>query len=211
VPAIVFEDGHDPADTVELQKLEKLHITKRPMLARGGLGRSIRGGILTRTGAVAALVLVVVIAGAVYLVAGRHPGSPNAAPPTTTVATAPRHVRNHPAARAHSPLAPANVTAAEVSYVMPTGTYALKISADGPMWLGFERAPSLSGPWLATPTIGISNIDTYSFSTSGPLVVRIGAPDKLITVTLNGKSLVVPSGRKTPFDLAFEVGGQLSA
>jgi hypothetical protein len=88
-------------------------------------------------------------------------------------------------------------------YVEPKGSYSLTITADGPMWLGFERVANPKGPWLATPTIGTGNVNTYDFSTSGPLVILVGAPDKLTSVTVNGKALVVPPGRVIPFNITF--------
>ena len=98
-------------------------------------------------------------------------------------------------------LQPISHTANLVVYQALTGKYTLRFTAgNGLCWLGVHGS---GASWLWSATVSASAPATYS--ASGTVSVRIGAPSALSGITLDGKPVQLPSGDLW-YDAEFRAG-----
>lgn len=138
--------------------------------------------------------LILVGAGATYL--ALHHGH-SLGPGTSTTTTAVNSVTTKttvPASRSHprsNGVQLVSSTKTSATFRAPSGSYSIKVDVSGPCWLGFEHQRT-GGNWLATPTVGEKNVFTYSLTSSGQVVIVIGNPPNLKTISVNGSAVVLP-------------------
>ena len=97
-----------------------------------------------------------------------------------------------------SEISPVSSSATEVGFVAPKGSYTVEMTdAGGPCWVGISQTTQGAYLWEETLESG----GTATYNASGPLVVRIGAPQYL-GVSVNGVPLRLP-GYVQPYDVMF--------
>jgi hypothetical protein len=106
-------------------------------------------------------------------------------PPTTTATTVPE-------------VRPTTSTSGSAAYPAPSGSYTVALRATGLCWV--EATDSSTGAivWTGTLLTG----QTRSIPATENLTLRLGAADNVL-VTLNGQSIVMPTGFASPFDMRF--------
>jgi hypothetical protein len=154
----------------------------------------------------AALVVIVLAGGVAYAIYRSSNHSPQIHSTTTTIATTNTTLgktkHQHPSTSPQV-LDLVSSTTSSATYVAPLGTYHIDVTVTGPCWLGFEHQLSRTS-WLATPTIGVGGVFSYAFSTSGHLVVVVGATANLKRVVVNGTTLALPKLPSHAFNLIFK-------
>ncbi len=175
-----------------------------------GSARTVRRAA---TGAAAAVAMAALAVGGWELTSHRAPSAPGTAP-TTTAPTAPSST-SAPRSSGHA-RTPATQTTIEptsssislVTYQAPPGRYTITFRASGgECWLGAQSQAATTSwlkMWLLTPG------EQASYSWSGPLVVRIGAP-RYLSITVNGTPLVLLPGNVRPYDISLTTGTGTSA
>ena len=166
-------------------------------------------------------VIVLAAGGGAYALVSRHNDRASTSSTTTTTAAprssggaphkkssggTPHKKKSHrpaPGGGSTKPIAVLSSTATSATVLAPPGTYHVLVRADAPCWIGFERAKSPSGPWLADATIGSATAPATSVSISGPLVVAIGAPKSVTSITVNGVALPLSNLPPQAYDLYF--------
>ncbi len=165
---------------------------------------------------VAAVVVVLVLVGAL-LVIGSHHHAPRHAGAAST-STSPSHTNvssgthqggtNHTSTTVTSPpttvpaqFTPApGATANDATYVAPAANVALVVSvASGACWV--DAHDVATGQTLLATTIESGGQQTIS--TTGATTILLGAPTE-VTITLNGKPVVLPAGAQSPLTLTFQ-------
>jgi Domain of unknown function (DUF4115) len=176
---------------------------------RAPRGTSTAGHRTRRIEAGAALVVVLgaVVVG-VTLVSGHSP------PPAGSGTTHNRTSGSTTTTIAHSTtttltpsgeLAPTSVSSTVVTFTLSSSApYQLGFVTSGVAWVGIES--SSKGPYLWMKTLGAGETSTYS--ASGPVVVRLGAPGYL-TLSLNGTPVELPHTSQ-PYDVAFAISSNAS-
>jgi hypothetical protein len=170
---------------------------------------------------VAAAVVVGAIAVGGWQLAS-HKGPPSGStPPTTTPTTNPTRSTTAPGRRSTgttstttttvptpTTLQPTSTTATLVTYLAPAGSYTVTFKATtGECWLGAQSQVNTTAylkMWTLMPG------ETASYSASGPLVVKIGAP-KAISVEVDGRPLTLPASNIDAYDISFVSGSTTSA
>jgi hypothetical protein len=97
-----------------------------------------------------------------------------------------------------SSIIPEDSSATDVAYRAPATTYTVTFQASGPCWVGVQQ--TAGGPWVWEETIEAGAAQTYS--ASGSVIVRLGAPPK-IKVSVDGITLQLPPSNVQPYDLTF--------
>ncbi len=182
-----------------------------------GTGRPPSGSARTvrraATGAAAAVALAAVAVGGWELASHNAPSVSGTAP-TTTTPPAPSHT-SLPRSSGHArtpatqtTIEPTSSSVSLVTYQAPAGRYTLTFRATGgECWLGAQSQAATTSwlkMWLLTPG------EQASYSWSGPLVVRIGAP-RYVSISVNGTPLVLPPGNVRPYDVSLTTGTGTSA
>lgn len=159
-----------------------------------------------RVSSVAALVLIVaalVLAGLRLTSNGTTPHQGGAAGSTTHKATSSSHRSGHKKHKTTttttpSTLVPVSTSSTDVAFVAPTGKYTVAlIDTGGVCWVGIQQTSG--GPYIWQETLDAGQ--DASYTASGPLVVRIGAP-RYLEVKVNGVPARLP-GFVQPYDLTF--------
>jgi hypothetical protein len=93
---------------------------------------------------------------------------------------------------------PTTSTSGSAAYPAPSGSYTVALRATGLCWV--EATDSSTGAivWTGTLLTG----QTRSIPATENLTLRLGAADNVL-VTLNGQSIVMPTGFASPFDMRF--------
>lgn len=153
----------------------------------------------------AVALLFVVIGGGVayYLHTHPHSGAPYVPATVTTVGSSPPATSNTAPSASATTTQFVSSTASSATYTAPSGSYRVKVDATGPCWLGFEHQAT-GNRWLAMATIGQSGVKSYALSTSGHLVIVIGNPPNLRSVTVNGKIIALPKLPSFGFQVIFK-------
>lgn len=103
-----------------------------------------------------------------------------------------------PTTTAPSELVPVSTSPQQVAFVAPKGTYTVLLTDTGSAcWVGIQQ--TLNGPDVWQETLAPGQSATYQ--ASGPLVIRIGAPQYL-GVKVNGLPVRLP-GYVQPYDVLF--------
>jgi hypothetical protein len=162
---------------------------------------------------VALLVFLGAVGFAISALAGEHGrlagGEPSS---TTTVSRGSRSTTTTNAAAttttltASGELAPTSVSSSTVTYTLAASdSYQLSFVTSGVCWIGVES--SAHGPYLWMQTLGAG--ETTSYTASGPVVVRLGAPT-VLSVRVNGTPIELPN-QSQPYNVVFSVPGPSSA
>lgn len=125
------------------------------------------------------------------------------AAPSTTVA--PSTTTTAPSGRAgSSALQPTSTTSSLVVYQAPASHYTITFSVTGSSdcWLGAQASPGGKYLWMQTVPAG----GTASYTASGPVVIRLGAPP-VVSVEVNGVKVALPPGNVQPYDISFTSSG----
>lgn len=85
-------------------------------------------------------------------------------------------------------------------YAAPGSSYTLTLSASGSCWVLAEATSSGSTLWTGTLEAG----QTQQIAATGSVLVRLGAAF-VVSVSVNGVPVVLPSDHGSPFDLSFQV------
>ncbi len=145
-------------------------------------------------GAVVVVVLGVIVAA---LTAG---GAPRAPRPVHHVAR-PITAAGHGSSTTTQPtgdLVPTAPTAFGATYAAPSSAYTVAVDTSASCWV-LATVPSTGRVvWTGTLAPGTS----HSFSVSGSVVVRLGAPTDA-RVTVDGRTAQLPAGYRSPFSLTF--------
>jgi hypothetical protein len=205
-PVVVF----DFDDTRGLRPGEVQQIpARRPRVNRPHERRTVRK---TATGAAAAVVVGAIAVGGWQLVSHRNV-PPVAPPPVSTTTSLPSKPVSGgtatsttttttiaPVATTPSTLRPLSSSTTLATYEAPAGTYTVTFKATtGECWLGAQRAVDTTA-YLQMWSLGPG--ETASYTASGPLVVKIGAP-KYVKVEVDGIPVVLPPGNVQAFDISF--------
>lgn len=170
------------------------------------------------TGAAAAVVVGALAVGGYELASSRSPSSPSqgSASAASTTSPAPRsggaaaQHRAHastttttapaPSTHAHkSGLQPTSVSAAVVSYTVPSSSYTVTVTAStaGACWVGVQpSANAASYLWMDTLAPGA----TASYKATGTVAVRVGNPG-VLSLQVNGQKVNLPPGRSQVYDV----------
>jgi len=161
------------------------------------------GGPAAAVGAVAVLILVLIItglhsnslahhpkpSGTVTTTARTHHHAAGRHPTTTTSTTAPPTVS-----------APASPTAHTATYHVADASFSLSLAATtGECWV--EATDTATGTVLFTGTLFAGQ--SHSISATGPVTVIAGAP-AAFSATVDGSAVTLPLGYQAPFTLSFE-------
>jgi hypothetical protein len=169
-------------------------------LARADRGHRRTGRRRSRSGlvswAVGAVALAVVVAVAVALAPSHHR---SAAPPVTATTSPPRTTHPNTTVTTVTQVSPTSASSVAADYTTPTGNYTVALQASGLCWVEATMASTGAVVWTGTLQSG----QAHSIPATGSLIVRLGAPND-VDVTLNGTSVLLPSGFASPFDLRFQ-------
>jgi hypothetical protein len=161
------------------------------------------GRARVRRARVVAGAVVIVVAGGVggALAFGpshapKHPPSRAASHPSRPI-TAAGHGLTTTTALSHD-LVPSSPTAFAARYATPSTQYAVAIHASAMCWVMATDPASGHVVWTGT----IAGGSSQSLSVTGGLAVELGAPSDA-TVTINGLTVELPTGFRSPFTLTF--------
>lgn len=105
-----------------------------------------------------------------------------------------------------SVLLPVSSSSSVVAFVAPKGSYSIAmIDSGGPCWVGIAQSPG--GPYIWQEML--ESGESASYTATGPVVVRIGAP-KFLGVKVNGVTARLP-GYVQPYDLDFNPSSEPSS
>ena len=173
---------------------------------RGELSRSRRPGLsnipLRAAVGVAALLLAVAVVSVALLGTG-GPGhravSKGRPGGKTPVATSPAHGGGKTPTTVPPTVVPVSSTASGGTYTAPTGSYTVQLSAAGPCWVMARETATGNVVWTGTLVAG----QQQPLPASGTMTVELGAAGE-VSITLDGKSVSLPSGYQSPFLMTFQ-------
>jgi hypothetical protein len=199
-PTLVFDDGAPAASFTP-------DPDSRRAIERMGHGRA--GGGRRRGAVVAATVAVVAVIGigvgiALAATNARSTPTPTA---TATPATHPTTKPSSASQRGTTTSVPATVlassaTAYTATYAAPPGAFTVVLDASGTCWVMATDLTSGRVLWTGTMAAGQSQ----SLAANGPVRVELGAASDM-SMTLQGKPVVLPSSFQSPFTATFTPGG----
>ncbi len=156
----------------------------------------------------AALIVLAALGVGGWRLASSPPNSPPAPAPAPVTPPAAKAIGGTPEKHASPPpapstLTPVSVTSTLVSYAVPASSYTLAFSATGVCWVGVEQ--QATGPYLWDATL--SSAQAGSYAAQGAVLVNIGAPAEISTITVSGVPLALPEGRVAPYRIALTPAG----
>ncbi len=168
-------------------------------IRKGEHFRRTDGGKRTQIIGASAISAAIILSGGGYLLFHRHPKVPAV---TAPVAHHPAHSQS---VKTSQPKAGSLVSSTPTiaTFVAPKGSYRVTVTVSGPCWMGFSHQASYSGPWLATPTVGVGGVPNYTIDTHGPLAIDVGAPSALTSVEVNGEPVRLPVHSSPSFEIFF--------
>ena len=200
-PALVFDDaaplGESTPDARSRRAVERMRGPRR-----GSAGGRRSGALVAAAAGV--VVVAGLVAGAVVALtpthtthggqrASRSSGSGHSAP-TTTAHTTPTTVP--------PTVQPTAATPASATYTSPAGAYTVVLSASDLCWIMATDPDTGQVLWTGTMQAG----QTQSLAGTGPMRVKIGAAS-VITMTLQGQPVALPSPFQSPFTATFTPAG----
>jgi hypothetical protein len=150
----------------------------------------------------AAVLVALVLVGVLFVTLRSSPRqiAGQSAPTTTTTGHAAGSTSTTVPSVPPKILTPTTTTAALVTYHVPFANYTLVFTSTGACWLGVQHRVNGSYLWMDTLSAG----GTTSYRASGTRVIRLGAP-KVISITLNGIPIALPTNLVVPYDVKLEL------
>lgn len=208
---LVFADDSDAFERAREESDDGLAASASSWGGEPALPPSLRtrpGWTRRRSLGIVLVVAIIGLAAGGYAVSRRQPSTRS-----TTAQTTPRRHPHRPSTRRHSTstttpsiLIPVSTSPTVVAFVVPRGSYTISLSdTGGQCWVGIMRAAG--GPYVWQDMLASG--ESTSYTASGPVVVRIGAP-KYLRVKVNGVPARLP-GFVQPYDVTFSSSDEASA
>ena len=200
---MVFDDGSPYGRDVAEEEHHRGHDSSEWAISRAQSRPPLQNRQWAAMGIATAIVLVLLIIG-VLIGKSNHSGSQPAASTTTTMAkhqraTTTTTVKTPPTTTPSNFQPQAGATSTTASYSAPNGRYVLVVTATGGgCWTVATAQPGNSQLFVGTVAAG----SPQQIPVTGGAQISLGAPGN-VTVTLNGKPVVFPSGFQTPLVLSF--------
>jgi hypothetical protein len=155
--------------------------------------------VATGAAAVVAIALVAVVG---WRLSDTHssPAAANTHTDQTTLPSTTTTLPPHSTTTVPATIVPVSVVSSTVNYSVPSDSYTVRFDVTGgtACWVGITGSDGTTYLYSQTLSPG----ESYTYSATGPIVVRLGAPS-VMSMTLDGVAVEVPPGNGQLYDLAF--------